>query len=60
MKPENIFTDLGMANGWITVPEIVTACVEKKHSPKKTGVGKCLTEVSCELCRYTYTIDSSD
>ncbi len=60
MKPENTFTDLGMANAWITVPEIITSCVEKKHSPKKTGVGRCLTEVRCELCGYKYLIDSSD
>lgn len=58
--PENGYKNLGTANGWREVPEIVKACVAKQHSPKKTGVGRCLTEIKCSLCRYIYLIDSSD
>lgn len=60
MKPENTFIDFGMANSWPETPDLVKRCVEKKHSPKQTGVGKCLTEVKCGLCMYKYLIDSSD
>ena len=60
MKPENTFVDLGTANGWIETPDLIKHCVEKKHSPKQTGVGKCLTEVKCGICMYKYLIDSSD
>lgn len=54
------FIDFGAANGWTEPPELVKRCVARKHSPKQTGIGRCLTEVRCELCRYRYLIDSSD
>lgn len=54
------FTNLGTANGWHETPKIIKLCIEKKHSPKQTGIGRCLTEVTCKLCKYKYLIDSSD
>jgi hypothetical protein len=60
LETSDNFIDFGAANGWLETPELVKRCVAKKHSPKQTGVGRCLTEVRCELCRYKYLIDSSD
>lgn len=60
LRSTHDYIDLGTANGWIATPELVKKCTAKKHSPKQTGVGRCLTEVKCELCRYKYLIDSSD
>lgn len=54
------YINFGTANGWTETPDLVKRCVAKKHSPGQIGIGKCLTEVKCELCRYKYTIDSSD
>lgn len=60
LKAGTDYIDFGTANGWLETPELVKRCVGKKHSPKQTGIGRCLTEVKCELCRYKYTVDSSD
>lgn len=60
MKEKEDYIDFGQANSWFETPELVKRCVARKHSPKQTGVGRCLTEVKCELCRYKYLIDSSD
>lgn len=49
-----------MANGWLELPSLVTICLEKKHSVEKKGIGRCLTEVKCDICKYKYQIDSSD
>lgn len=60
IKQSSTPIDLGRANSWIETPEIVKRCLSKKHSPKLTGVGKCLTKVECLFCNYVYIIDSSD
>lgn len=52
--------ELGTANGWSETPRCVSECLEKKHTLKQTGVGRCLTKVSCDICNYVYLIDSSD
>lgn len=54
------FKDFGIANSWIETPYRVRLCNWKLHKVTKRGVGKCLTEVSCGICRYCYQIDSSD
>ena len=60
MNTEFDYINFGTANGWLETPELVKRCVAKKHSPKQTGVGRCMTEVKCGLCKYKYLIDSSD
>lgn len=54
------YKDFGMANSWTVPPERVTRCNQKLHKVTKKGIGKCLTEIRCDLCRYYYQIDSSD
>lgn len=57
---ENGYKNFGTANSWLETPDLIKSCVAKKHSPKQTGIGRCLTEVKCDVCRYIYVIDSSD
>lgn len=54
------FKDLGFANGWRQVPKEVLQCRIEKHSLKFESVGRCLTKYTCEICGYTYKVDSSD
>lgn len=53
---------LGYANGWGSqTPEFVTKCREKDHLilPAKLN-GRCHTAYRCDICRYSYSVDSSD
>lgn len=62
--------NLGWVNAWDMYPEkpasiearkIVQECRENKHKVKETsGFGRCVSEITCEVCQYTYSIDSSD
>ena len=52
--------DLGYANGWDKTPEIIKECEQKGHREEVRNVGRCLTEYSCAICGYKYTIDSGD
>jgi transposase-like protein len=49
--------NLGLANDWATIPEIVKACT---HDKEREQIGKCLTRYTCPVCHYTYTRDSGD
>jgi len=48
---------LGCANGWETEPEKIRRCT---HELIRTNLGNCLNEYTCNICNYTYTLDSSD
>ena len=54
------YRDFGTANGWIETPALIKYCNILKHEVTKKGIGRCLTEVRCDICRYIYKIDSSD
>lgn len=49
--------DFGCMNGWVTNPEEVSNC---RHDLKVETIGKCLVRYTCEECKFTYTVDSSD
>lgn len=53
--------DLGWANDWHEVPNIVKNCKHKTESldvgPRNRGLHNIVT---CELCKYRYHYDSSD
>lgn len=49
---------LGWANGWGNeTPEIVLKCT---HRQKVERTGRCEHRHTCEICGYTYMVDSSD
>jgi hypothetical protein len=50
----------GYANGWKEVPPYIKKCEELGHKKYSKSVGRCLTECGCEICGYTYLVDSSD
>jgi len=54
--------DLDYVNGWKETPKIVKTCNEKGHVKKfkPHSMFRCVTVVTCEVCGYTYKIDSSD
>jgi transposase-like protein len=51
--------DLGFANGWSSIPYLVSYCPPEHHRIVKNE-GRCLTRVTCKECGYTYLVDSSD
>jgi len=55
-KPKEI-KGLGWANGWTEIPEIVKNCT---HKQKVEQTGRCEHRHTCEICGYTYMVDSSD
>lgn len=52
--------DYGLANGWKETPEQIRKCLSKKHQKRERIIGKCLHEVWCPLCGYSYKYDSGD
>jgi ssDNA-binding Zn-finger/Zn-ribbon topoisomerase 1 len=56
------FTYLGYANGWRYThkPEEVITCEKQDHPLVIEETGRCLTRVTCPICKYYYHIDSSD
>jgi len=56
------FTYFGYANGWRFThkPEDVINCEKQNHPLIIEETGKCLTRVTCLVCKYYYNIDSSD
>jgi hypothetical protein len=59
--PNRDILNLGYANGWgKNTQEIVVHCEEEGHKCYSINVGKCLTKCGCEICNYTYLVDSSD
>ena len=52
--------DLGYANGWEKTPPIVEACKALGHVQGSRNEGNCLTRYGCDLCGFTYLVDSSD
>lgn len=55
-KPKEI-QGLGWANGWTETPEIVKNCTHKQIVEQ---TGRCEHRHTCEICGYTYMVDSSD
>ena len=53
-------TDYGYLNGWNNTPEQVKKCREEQHPLKVENIGRCLNKYTCNICGYTYKIDSSD
>jgi hypothetical protein len=52
---------LGYANGWKDTPAIVTACKERGHTVKGLGEqGRCVHRYGCDICGYSYDVDSGD
>jgi len=49
--------DLGYMNGWTKTPKIVEKC---EHNVERTSDCKCVERVTCNVCGYTYCVDSSD
>jgi len=57
MTATNEIKNLGYANGWLKVPEIVRACQDKNHKRIIKTVARCETQYTCKECNYTYFID---
>ena len=59
---EEQFIDLGFANSWEkeAVPQIALMCKALKHQLSSFEEGRCLTKYYCEICGYSYSVDSSD
>lgn len=53
-------TNYGYANGWISTPDVIVRCREKNHKIVVKNIGRCLNQYTCEICKYTYKVDSSD
>lgn len=52
--------DFGYANGWKETPTEVVMCGELGHEIWIRNEGKCLNKYGCDICGYTYLVDSSD
>ena len=52
--------NLGYANGWKEIPEIVKQCREKHHKIDQRVTGRCIQQYTCHVCGYKYEVDSSD
>ena len=53
-------TNYGYANGWNETPEAIKKCRELKHKTVEKKLGRCLNQYTCDICKYTYKVDSSD
>jgi hypothetical protein len=56
---------IGCANGWSKVPAEIEKCkelakTEEGHGKIHNNLGRCYNEYGCEICGFTYTVDSSD
>lgn len=56
------YEDLGCLNTMFNSADLakVDKCRELKHLLKETKIGNCYYRETCETCKITYTIDSSD
>lgn len=54
--------NLGWENNWELTPQIVKDCVALEHVTEKECLNANGTyhKVTCKLCDYYYTVDSSD
>lgn len=52
--------DLGWANGWKEIPDLIKTCNKKKHPIKRYNIGRCQHEYRCDFCGYVYKADSGD
>lgn len=58
--------ELGYANAWFLLggiddtPAIVLKCRKLDHKLDRKTVGRCITQVICRECGYSYHVDSSD
>lgn len=59
-RDEHGYKDLGYANGWKNTPDIIKKCKAKGHVREYKNVGRGVTEYSCPICKYKYSIDSTD
>ena len=70
------YKDCGCANRWYSpnilvngkwvkehpdrIPAEVVACREAGHQKRGVSLGRCWTQVYCDICKITYDVDSSD
>ena len=60
IKDVKEWKDFGYANGCgKKTPERVTYCDDRHHKKETIVTGRCITKISCPICRYHYEIDSS-
>jgi len=52
--------DFGYINGWSVIPDEVQQCMTLMHTKHFLLIRKHVTEVSCDICKFKYKIDSSD
>jgi len=60
IKKLDRFQDFGWANGWDKTPRLIQKCRRAQHLKKDEHVGRCATQYTCNICGYTYRVDSSD
>ena len=53
-------TDLGIINAWKEIPFIFIECAKLGHVKVSKKLGRCYHEYTCEICKFTYSVDSSD
>ena len=51
---------LGTANNWDVSPQIISICNDKKHTLTKEKIFSNLYKLTCQVCNYSYYIDSTD
>lgn len=54
------YKDLGYMNGWKETPPEYDRCKKLGHPLKEDGIGRCLAEYSCPICKIKFKVDSSD
>jgi hypothetical protein len=55
------YLDLGFVNSWNgEEPEEFTKCKNLNHDLKIENIGRCQTKKTCDICRISYKVDSSD
>ena len=52
--------DLGTINEWANNDARYELLKNCKHGQITTNLGRCYNQITCEVCKFTYKVDSSD
>ena len=54
------YRNLGYVNGWEINPVEYMECIKAGHQRREENIGKCQTQIFCDICKITWKIDSGD
>lgn len=65
MNIKKDYLNLGYQNGWKLmhkdwVPAEYKDCIDAGHRRREENIGKCQTQVYCDICWITWKVDSGD